>query len=135
VKGTSPTPERKPLRTRFTDDRGQAAILLDGGGQVDFLEYLEFAGPSVVRGGHFHRRYTEHLFVAEGRLEAELLDCTGPRPAGLRRMELESGVVLRIPPGWGHRFTALEPSRAVAWGFGDSPMEDREQVAEEDWEA
>jgi dTDP-4-dehydrorhamnose 3,5-epimerase-like enzyme len=128
-----PTPEAFPLETLFADDRGAAAILLEQGETAESIEYLEFARAGVVRGGHFHRRFTEHLFVAEGVLGGELLDCTGESPTGLRRLELARGTVLRIPPGWGHRFTAREASRAVAWGHGGSPLADRENLGPEYW--
>jgi dTDP-4-dehydrorhamnose 3,5-epimerase-like enzyme len=130
---TGTCPEVGPLDALFTDDRGRSALLLQQSTAVDFLEYLEFAHPGAVRGGHFHRRYTEHLFVADGRLEAELIDCRGRVPTDLRRMELGAGMVLRIPGGWGHRFTAREPSRAIAWGYGGSPVSDRADVGAEHW--
>lgn len=131
---TLPTrPDVQPLTTLFHDDRGQTAILVDKTEPIDFLEYLDFARPEAVRGGHFHAAYTEHFYVAEGQLAAELLDCTDGEPGILIEFSLEPGLLLRIPPGWAHRFTARAPTRALAFGFGKSPLVDRTNVPSESW--
>ncbi|HEY8582114.1 MAG TPA: hypothetical protein VIL49_04175, partial [Capillimicrobium sp.] len=51
----------------------------------------------------------------------------------LARLRLRDGALLRIPPGVAHRFTAAEPTRALAFGSGSSPLTDREPVAPDDW--
>jgi dTDP-4-dehydrorhamnose 3,5-epimerase-like enzyme len=129
-----PSPRILQAKRSF-DARGEVAILVGEGEPAEFVEYLEFANPGVIRGGHVHHFYTEHLYVAGGQLRAELLDCTGATRSQPLVMDMQAGMTLEIPPGWAHRFIALEASRAVAWGRGGSPLSDRESIAAEDWGA
>ena len=122
------------LDRRFVDERGEVAIVHAHGRPADFIEYLEFRSAGDVRGGHFHRAYTELLYVIEGTLAAQFLDASAPgaRPAAAPA-ELVAGSLAAISPSVAHRFTALEPARALAFGHGSSPLEDRVQIDASAW--
>jgi dTDP-4-dehydrorhamnose 3,5-epimerase-like enzyme len=113
---------------RFEDPRGETAILAEGS-NVEFIEYVEFNSPGDVRGGHFHADYTERFHVLAGQLKGEFLDPTSARTgAQVEELTLSAGMTALIPAGIAHRFTALEPTRAVAFGHGSSPLTDRTRI-------
>jgi dTDP-4-dehydrorhamnose 3,5-epimerase-like enzyme len=113
---------------RFEDPRGVTAILAEGS-KVEFIEYVEFNSPGDIRGGHFHAEYTERFHVLAGQLKAEFLDTAEERAdADVEELTLSTGMTAVIPAGVAHRFTALEPTRAVAFGHGSSPLTDRTRI-------
>ena len=120
------------LERRFLDERGEVAIVHAHGRPADFIEYLEFRSAGDVRGGHYHRAYTELLYVIDGTLDAQFLD-TGARRAEAANATLAAGSLVTIAPWVAHRFTALEPARALAFGHGSSPLEDRVSVDASAW--
>ena len=120
------------LERRFLDERGEVAIVHAHGRPADFIEYLEFRSAGDVRGGHYHRAYTELLYVIDGTLDAQFLDTGEPR-AEAASATLAAGSLVTIAPSVAHRFTALEPARALAFGHGSSPLEDRVQVDPSAW--
>jgi dTDP-4-dehydrorhamnose 3,5-epimerase-like enzyme len=134
--GKQPDSPRAAVSTRrprsFHDSRGATAILAESE-RLDFVEYIEFKAAGDVRGAHLHREYEERLYLIEGRLEADFLDLSdGDCARALESVELGAGELLLIPAAVAHRFTAKEPSRAIAFGSGPSPLVDRESV---DWAA
>ena len=120
------------LERRFLDERGEVAIVHAQGRPVEFIEYLEFRAAGDVRGGHFHRAYTELLYVIGGTLHTQFIDTAEPgtQAASAR---LAAGSLITISASVAHRFTALEPARALAFGHGSSPLEDRVQVDPSAW--
>jgi dTDP-4-dehydrorhamnose 3,5-epimerase-like enzyme len=113
---------------RFEDPRGATAIIAEGS-NVEFIEYVEFNSPGDVRGGHFHADYTERFHVLAGQLKAEFLDTAEERAhADVEELTLSAGMTAVIPAGVAHRFTALAPTRAVAFGHGSSPLADRTRI-------
>jgi dTDP-4-dehydrorhamnose 3,5-epimerase-like enzyme len=113
---------------RFEDPRGATAIIAEGS-RVEFIEYVEFNSPGDVRGGHFHADYTERFHILAGQVKAEFLDTAGERAdAQVEELTLSAGTTALIPAGVAHRFTALEPARAVAFGHGSSPLIDRTRI-------
>jgi dTDP-4-dehydrorhamnose 3,5-epimerase-like enzyme len=118
---------------RFQDSRGATVLLVDGE-RLDFVEYLEFNSAGDVRGGHYHLEYEEQLHVISGELDAEFLDMSNDSPgASVTSFKLKSGTTVTIPPAVAHRFTAREPTRAVAFGKGSSPLVDRTDVDTGTW--
>ena len=113
---------------RFEDPRGETAIIAEGS-KVEFIEYVEFNSQGDVRGGHFHAAYTERFHVLAGQLKAEFLDTAAERRGtGVEELTLSAGMTAVIPAGVAHRFTALEPTRAIAFGHGSSPLTDRTRI-------
>jgi dTDP-4-dehydrorhamnose 3,5-epimerase-like enzyme len=118
----------------FTDDRG-LTVLLSEDRQLNFIEYVEFNSTGDVRGGHFHRDYTEQFHVLSGALLAEFIDMSANDQGGIvTSIDLRSGVTVTIPPAFAHRFTAREPTQAIAFGIGASPLLDRVAVDPGMWD-
>lgn len=103
--------------------------------RLDFVEYIEFRAAGDVRGGHYHREYEERLYLIDGLLRADFLDMSGGgEPEEIASVELGAGEALLIPAAVAHRFTAREPSRAIAFGRGPSPLVDRHGVDGGAWD-
>jgi dTDP-4-dehydrorhamnose 3,5-epimerase-like enzyme len=119
----------------FTDDRG-LTVLLNEDRELDFIEYVEFNAIGDVRGGHYHRDYTEWFHVLSGTLHAEFIDVlAGNRDGVVTSIEVPSGTTVTIPPAVAHRFTAKEPARAISFGNGASPLLDRTAIDPSMWDS
>jgi dTDP-4-dehydrorhamnose 3,5-epimerase-like enzyme len=117
----------------FSDDRG-ITLLLNEDKKIDFIEYVEFNSAGDIRGGHFHREYTEQFHVLSGTLSAEFIDMSSGSPGPVASMILHSGTTVTIPPATAHRFTARKPAQAIAFGNGASPLLDRAVIDSEMWD-
>lgn len=115
---------------RFWDDRGETTIVAERG-PIDFLEYLEFKEAGDVRGGHYHERYTESFYVISGCVRLTALDVAS---GVIEEFQLGAGDLVTIPGLVAHRFVAQEACRALAFGTGSSPLEDRTTVESAAWD-
>lgn len=119
----------------FTDDRG-LTVLLNEDRKLDFIEYVEFNSIGDVRGGHYHRDYTEWFHVLSGDLLAEFIDMSAADQDGVvTSIDVRSGTTVTIPPAVAHRFTAQEPARAISFGIGASPLLDRIAIDPSMWDS
>lgn len=119
----------------FTDDRG-LTILLNEGRQLDFIEYIEFNSIGDIRGGHYHRDYVEQFHVLSGTLLAEFVDMsTSDQGEVVTSIDVRSGTTVTIPSAVAHRFTAREPTQAISFGTGASPLLDRIAIDPSMWDS
>lgn len=65
-----------------------------------------------VRGGHFHTRTNEVIFLVKGKAEVELQDCHNPQQK--QQLILNSGEGIKIEPYMLHTLRYLEDSEQVA---------------------
>ncbi|NHC46381.1 cupin domain-containing protein [Motilibacter aurantiacus] len=122
--------DSSPVETRpsYADERGSLTVV-SGTGTVTYVEVVTFAAAGVVRGNHYHRGYHERGYVQSGEIEARLVPLAGSAsPGGVFR--LVAGQLIDIPPMTLHVFTSVEPSVAICFGSGTSPVEDKHYLRE-----
>jgi dTDP-4-dehydrorhamnose 3,5-epimerase-like enzyme len=93
-----------------SDDRGSFLGLVNQGSWQEINFIATQAGQ--VRGGHFHTRTHEVIFLLRGKAEVELQDCHNPEEK--QQFVLNSGEGIRIEPYMLHTLHYLEDSEQVA---------------------
>ncbi|HOV86478.1 MAG TPA: cupin domain-containing protein [Syntrophobacteraceae bacterium] len=108
-------------RKRVIQPRGELALIEDGG-NFRHLGYFSLkSGPGLFRGGHYHRKKTEHFYVVGGELLLRLVDVDTGEKAVLRA---EPGQVIRLHPGCAHRFEAVRDAQVIEYYDGVYDRED-----------
>ena len=98
----------KKINPVHTDERGSIIDLLN--------EKLNHVGLIVtekdaIRGCHYHKLSTQYTYVLSGKFE--ILIAKSNTPTNVKKIILESGEIIIIPPGIIHRFKALEKSTII----------------------
>ncbi len=106
---TLPLSEEFLREKRHRDQRGEAHLIFNGRPlqRVGFLTLLPGQG---FRGGHFHRRKSEGMYVVSGRGSVDLVAVDSNER---QTWPLEPGQRIWLPPGVAHRFWAAEPLALV----------------------
>lgn len=101
---------RIPCYINQSDHRGLFLGLVNQGvwQEVNFVK----TQMGKVRGGHFHTRTNELIFLVRGKVEVELQDCYNPEQR--QRFILNSGEGVQIKPYTVHTLHYLEDSEQVA---------------------
>ncbi|SMC22907.1 Cupin [Desulfacinum hydrothermale DSM 13146] len=108
---------------RWTERRGEVALIEDGLLIQHLAVFSLRAGPGLFRGGHYHRVKTERFYVISGKVRILTVDVeTGE--AG--HTDVQAGHKLVIPPLLAHRFHALEDAWLVE--YYDSPYDPQDDV-------
>lgn len=96
--------------TNQSDQRGLFWGLVNQGNwqEVNFVA----TQANQVRGGHFHTKTHEVIFLVKGKVEVELQDCHNPEQK--QKFILNSGEGIRIEPYMLHTLRYLENSEQVA---------------------
>lgn len=95
------------------------------GEEARFVAYLEFlAGPGLARGGHYHERKGEALYVIRGRIRARFADADS---GATEELTLGPGDLVRTAPRLAHRYEALEYAQAIE--FSATPFDPDDVVA------
>ena len=104
--------EKFMRRKRLLQDRGELALIEDGQG-FQHLGYFSLRkGAGYCRGGHFHRKKTEHFYIIRGKLRLELVDME----SGERwEIGLNEGHRVVIYPLCAHRFWADEEAQVIEY--------------------
>ncbi len=101
-------------RKRLVEERGELALIEDGM-SINHLGYFTLVQGKGYRGGHFHRKKTEHFYVASGVLRVEFEDMETGRGGELILKEGQKAV---IRPGCAHRFRAEKTARVIEYYEG-----------------
>jgi dTDP-4-dehydrorhamnose 3,5-epimerase-like enzyme len=117
------TPDGEDPQSRYwhSDARGEVAVVLDGT-TVDFLEYAEFAEPGVKRGHHYHKAYTEYLYLLSGEITVLARRLDNGEGASFKAVK---GDMIVIQPMVGHGFISLTRAEVLTMGSGSNPFTDR----------
>lgn len=111
--------EELPVTTEFLrekrllQDRGELALIVDRGEAFHHLGYFSIKpGEGYFRGGHYHRKKTEHFYIISGKIEVSLVDIeTGERD----KIFLTAGHRVEIRPMCAHRFKAVEYAQVIEY--------------------
>ncbi len=99
------TDEQIPIR-RILQPRGELAIIEDGKEFRHLTYFTIFMGKNYFRGGHYHLKKLEHLYLIEGRLALSAVDLDTGESS---EIELEAGSRVTIHPRCAHRLQAADP--------------------------
>ncbi len=99
------TDEQIPIR-RILQPRGELAIIEDGKAFKHLAYFTIFMDKDYFRGGHYHLKKLEHLYLIEGRLAVATVDLDTRESS---EMELEAGSRVTIYPRCAHRLQAADP--------------------------
>jgi quercetin dioxygenase-like cupin family protein len=102
---------------RVMASAGELAQIVNGE-SFEFLAYIEFREPGVVRANHFHGRKAETLYVIRGELEARFKDLDTDESTELR---LTSGDLVVVQPRCAHAYQAV--SAADTLEFSATPYD------------
>lgn len=108
-------------RFRSKDHRGEISLFLSHD-QIEFAEYCEFKDADVTRGFHYHKEYTEYVYVISGEL---LLAVKSIDSQKQDLIPLTQGDLVTIPGNIAHALKSLEKSSIISAGTGTDPFEDR----------
>ncbi|WP_449416924.1 cupin domain-containing protein [Phormidium nigroviride] len=99
-----------PCYMNQSDRRGLFLGLVNQGvwQEVNFVK----TKAGQIRGGHFHTRTNEVIFLVRGKAEVELQDCD--RPEQKQQFILNSGEGVQIKPYMLHTLRYLEDSEQIA---------------------
>jgi quercetin dioxygenase-like cupin family protein len=116
--------EHQHIEVAFTDARGTIADIL----YKVVIEHVAIitSKRGVVRGNHFHKLTTQHLYVVKGALEYfyEEIDKEHPGPRSIRLVE---GDLVTSPPLEAHAMHFLEPTTMIVLSSGLRGGEDYEK--------
>jgi len=111
---------------KFSDARGELIVFLQ---QKDLAKeqqhfgqiyFVTFNKKGIVRGNHYHKRWTEWFGIVEGKLEVVLEDVsTKERKSFVFDSEDDKYVRLRIGPNIAHAFKSLSDYAALL-NYADS---------------
>ncbi len=105
------TDEIMPIR-RIIQPRGEVALIEDGR-EFRHLSYFSIKrGKGFFRGGHYHRRKVEHLYLIDGRVTLTFVDLDSGEGS---QIELTAGHRVTIYPGCAHRIDAIEDARVIEY--------------------
>lgn len=117
---------------KFSDSRGDLIVFLKNGelpkdkkefGQIYFVT---FSGKDVVRGSHYHKRWTEWFGIVAGKLEVTLEDIvTKERKAFIFDSKEDKYARLAIGPNIAHSFKSLS-SYAALLNYANSEWSDKD---------
>ncbi len=97
---------------RLIEDRGELALICDGEVFRHLAYFSLLAGDGFYRGGHYHVKKVEHIYVISGELKIRFVDldtgqhCTGRYKAGYR---------IVIYPKCAHLFMAEKDVQAIEY--------------------
>lgn len=97
---------------RMVQDRGELALIEDG---EPFLHLGYFSlnkGKGFYRGGHYHEKKIEHLYVVKGVLRVQLVDLDSFEKS---EFILNEGQRVTIFPLCAHRFTADQDAQVIEY--------------------
>jgi len=112
-----PPPPDAPLLKRLRLDQGELAHFWNGEEPIRYLAALELRAGSV-RGGHYHLRKREQLYVISGQISV-LVEDTGSRRR--EAMVLQTGDLAMMDTRIAHIYHITEAGRAVE--FSSSPFD------------
>lgn len=105
------TAEPLPIR-RILQPRGELALIEDGR-EFQHLGYFSIKrGEGFFRGGHYHLKKTEYLYVVDGKMVLTFVDLDSEE---LSRIVVIGGNRIVIHPRCAHRFDAMEDARAIEY--------------------
>ncbi|MEM5787200.1 MAG: hypothetical protein AAGU11_07760 [Syntrophobacteraceae bacterium] len=105
------TDEHLPIR-RIFQPRGEL-VLIEDGRQFRHLAYISIKpGPGFFRGGHFHLKKLEYLYIINGSLRLSYVDMDSEEASVLR---VEGGNRVTIHPRCAHRFDAISETRVIEY--------------------
>lgn len=99
-------------RKRLLQDRGELALIEDGG-MFRHLGYFSLKkGRGYYRGGHYHLNKVEHFYVVSGKIMIDLVDLeTGEKG----RVTVRTGNCVTLEPNCAHRFEAVEDTQVIEY--------------------
>ena len=110
--------DRLPVTTRFLkekrliEDRGELALISDGKVFRHLAYFSLKPGEGFFRGGHYHLKKVEHIYVIRGRLKITFVDLdTGKRYTGHYR----DGHRIVIYPRCAHLFEAEKEVHVIEY--------------------
>ncbi len=97
---------------RLIQERGELALIADGQ-TFKHLGYFSLnPGDNYFRGGHYHKKKTEHFYVIAGKLEVSLADLDTHEETTIH---LHAGHRVKIEPMCAHTFKAIEYSQVIEY--------------------
>ena len=112
----------KRIKPAYTDERGSIADILNE--KVNHVGLI-VTEKDAIRGNHYHKLSRQYTYILSGKFE--VLIAKSSFPEKVKKIILESGEIIIIPPGIIHRFKALEESNMI-----ELTSESREENAYED---
>lgn len=107
-----PTDDEPVQRRRILQPRGEIAFLENGESFLRLSYCTLKAGKGFYRGGHYHERKAERVYVMTGRIVVSLADLdTGEKGKAV----LREGMRAIIRPRLAHRFVAEEDARFIEY--------------------
>lgn len=108
------TMERLPFR-RIIQERGELALIEDGGVFNHLACFTLKPGPGLFRGGHVHQTKVEHFYILSGKGVLRWVDV---QSGGKGSVVLAQGDKVTIQPGLAHRFEAIDHIIVVEYYAG-----------------
>ncbi len=112
---TLPVTERPVREKRIIQERGELALIEDGRAFGHLAYFSLKADPAYFRGGHYHLRKTEHLYVISGRLWIQLVDLDNQERC---EVPLAAGQRIVIEPRCAHRLRAEQDAQVIEYYGG-----------------
>ena len=122
----------KPLRV-IPDDRGRLMEILRADDEL-FIKfgqvYTTVVYPGVVKAWHYHKLQTDNFSVVQGMIKLALYDPREKSPTKGEVNEFYIGIhnpmLVQIPPGVYHGFTAVGQQEAIAVNIPTEPYNRKE---------
>lgn len=119
---------------KFSDKRGELIVFLKKGelpnkkrtfGQIYFVT---FSKKGIVRGNHYHKKWTEWFGIVEGKVEVVLEDVkTKERSTFIFDSKADKYVRLNIGPNIAHSFKSLSKYAALL-NYADSEWSSNDTI-------
>lgn len=107
-----PVTEKFLRRKRLIQERGEL-VQIEDGKTFQHLGYFDLKkGKGYYRGGHYHKKKVENLYIIKGRLRLELVDLDSGEKS---EVTVQVGQCVTIYPRCAHRLSAEEDAQVIEY--------------------
>jgi dTDP-4-dehydrorhamnose 3,5-epimerase-like enzyme len=106
-----------------SDERGAISDILNKA-QINHAGVIESKGAGVIRGNHYHKATTQHIFLTKGSLRYWYQPADKSQP--VKSVLVREYEMISTPPGEIHALEILEPNQFIEFSQGAGGGEDYE---------
>jgi dTDP-4-dehydrorhamnose 3,5-epimerase-like enzyme len=107
----------KKITPATSDERGAISDILNNA-EISHVGVVESKSAGVIRGNHYHKATTQHIFLTKGSLRYWFQPADKSQP--VNSILVQEHEMVSIPPGEVHALEILEPNQFIEFCEGGS---------------
>lgn len=109
--------EIRKVETAFEDDRGSIADIFYKQ-KIDHVAIIKTNSGNFIRGNHYHKYTTQHIFMTKGKLRYWYKDSKDKSNQPPKSILVDEGYVVSTPPREVHALEMLDKSEFIVFSSG-----------------